>query len=77
MTDGDFETTVKQFVERLTTIENEITLLRQDRSELFAEMKEKLDLKSFRAALKIYKIQTSTPDQHSLNKILTVLENQE
>ena len=42
-TDKDFEKNVKEFVNRLTEIENEITILRQDRSELFAEMKTKLD----------------------------------
>jgi len=72
-TDNNFETTVKEFVNRLTEIENEITVLRQDRSELFAEMKSKLDTRSFRAALKIHNLQTSTPDQYSLQKILNVL----
>ena len=76
-TDNNFETTVKEFVNRLTEIENEITLLRQDRSELFAEMKNKLDTRSFRAALKIHNLQTSTPDQYSLQKILSVLETAE
>ena len=38
---NEFETTVKEFVNKLTTIENEMTILRQDRSELFADMKEK------------------------------------
>ena len=73
-TDKNFETTVKELVNRLTEIENEITILRQDRSELFADMKAKLDTRSFRAALKIHNLQTSTPDQHSLQKILSVLE---
>jgi uncharacterized protein (UPF0335 family) len=71
---NEFESTVKEFVNRLTEIENEITLLRQDRSELFADMKSKLDPRSFRAAVKIHNLQTSTPDQHSLQKILSVLE---
>ena len=71
---NDFESTVKEFVNKLTTIENEMTILRQDRSELFAEMKTKLDPRSFRAALKIHNLQTSTPDQYSLQKILNVLE---
>ena len=72
--DNDFESLVKDFLNKLTQIENEITILRQDRSELFAEMKSKLDPRSFRAALKIHNLQTSTPDQYSLQKILSVLE---
>ena len=73
-TDKDFEKNVKEFVNRLTEIENEITILRQDRSELFADMKEKLDPRSFRAAIKIHNLQKSTPDQTSLARILEVLE---
>jgi len=76
-TNNDFESTVKEFVSKLTTIENEMTILRQDRSELFGEMKEKLDPRSFRAALKIHNLQKSTPDQSSLNRILEVLETAE
>ena len=76
-TDNNFETTVKEFVNRLTEIENEITVLRQDRSELFADMKEKLDPRSFRAAIKIHNLQKSTPDQTSLARILEVLETTE
>jgi uncharacterized protein (UPF0335 family) len=73
-TNQEFETTVKEFVNKLTTIENEMTILRQDRTELFAEMKSRLDPRSFRAALKIHNLQTSTPDQTSLTRILEVLE---
>ena len=76
-TDNEFEKNVKEFMSKLTEIENEITILRQDRSELFANMKNKLDPRSFRAALKIYNLQTSTPDQSSLQKILHVLEGTE
>ena len=76
-TNNEFETTVKEFDTKLTTIENEMTILRQDRSELFGEMKEKLDPRSFRAALKIHNLQKSTPDQSSLNRILEVLESAE
>jgi len=76
-TNNEFETTVKEFVEKLSTIENEMAVLRLDRSELFGEMKEKLDPRSFRAALKIHNLQKSTPDQTSLARILEVLETSE
>ena len=76
-TNNEFETTVKEFVEKLSTIENEMAVLRLDRSELFGEMKEKLDPRSFRAAIKIHNLQKSTPDQTSLQRILNVLETTE
>ena len=74
-TNNDFETTVKEFVDKLTTIE--MAILRLDRSELFGEMKEKLDPRAFRAALKIHNLQKSTPDQTSLQRILNVLETEQ
>ena len=77
MINNEFETTVKEFVTKLTTIENEMTILRQDRSELFTDMKEKLDPRSFRAAIKIHNFQKSTTDQTSLIRILEVLETAE
>ncbi len=77
MINNEFETTVKEFVNKLTTIENEMTILRQDRLELFADMKEKLDPRAFRAAIKIHNLQKSTPDQTSLTRILDVLEKTE
>ena len=76
-TNNEFESTVKEFVEKLSTIENEMEVLRLDRSELFGEMKAKLDPRSFRAALKIHNLQKSTPDQTSLARILEVLETAE
>ena len=76
-TNNDFETTVKEFVDKLTTIENEMAVLRLHRSELFGEMKEKLDPRAFRAALKIHNLQKSTPDQTSLQRILNVLETEQ
>jgi uncharacterized protein (UPF0335 family) len=76
-TNTEFESLVKEFLNKLTTIENEMTLLRQDRSELFGEMKEKLDPRAFRAAIKIHNLQKSTPDQTSLSRILEVLETAE
>ena len=41
------------------------------------QTKEKLDPRSFRAAIKIHNLQKSTPDQTSLARILEVLETAE
>ena len=76
-TNNEFETTVKEFVEKLSTIENEMEVLRLDRSELCGEMTAKRDPRSFRAALKIHNLQKSTPDQTSLARLLEVLETTE
>ena len=47
---------VLELVEKLLVIENESKLLQQDRKELLAEYKDKIDIKAFNAALRIAKI---------------------
>tara|TARA_A100000164_G_C21316619_1_gene500164 strand:- start:278 stop:526 length:249 start_codon:yes stop_codon:yes gene_type:complete len=49
---------VLELVERLLKIENELKLLQEDRKILFAEYKDKLDVKVFKAALRIAKIKS-------------------
>ena len=68
---------VLELVERLLTIENELKLLQEDRKILFAEYKDKLDVKAFKAAIKIAKIKTGL-DQVSgaeLDNILDTVED--
>ena len=48
--------TVAELVERLTTLNNEIKLLQTDKRELLAEYKDKLDVKAFKAAMRITKM---------------------
>lgn len=47
---------VREYVKRLTAIDNEIKLLREDKKGLDKEFKEKIDLKAVKAALRIIKI---------------------
>ena len=49
---------VKEFVEKVLVIENEKRLLREDEKALFEDYKDKLDVKAFRAALRIAKIRS-------------------
>ena len=49
---------VLELVERLLKVENELKLLQEDRKILFAEYKDKLDVKAFKAALRIAKIKS-------------------
>jgi uncharacterized protein (UPF0335 family) len=50
--------TVAEFIERLTSIENEQKLLAEDRKALVEEFKEKIDMKALMAAIKIVKIKS-------------------
>lgn len=49
-------TIVSEFIEKLTTIENEIQLLAEDRKVLVDEYKSKIDMKALMAAIRIVKI---------------------
>lgn len=48
---------VKEFMDRVSNIDNEILQLKEDRKELIEEYSEKLDMKTLNAALKVLKIQ--------------------
>lgn len=65
--------TVRELVEKITQIDNEIKLLQEDRKEVLEEYKDKLDLKAFKAALRIVKLRENV-DSTELDNILEVLE---
>lgn len=65
--------TVRELVEKITQIDNEIKLLQEDRKEILDDYKDKLDLKAFKAALRIVKLRENV-DNAELDNILEVLE---
>jgi uncharacterized protein (UPF0335 family) len=65
---------IKNLVEKITNIDNEIKLLQEDRKTLLEDYKDKLDLKAFKAALRIVKVRENVNDQHELDSILDILE---
>ena len=65
---------VKEFVEKVSTVDNEIELLKQDRKELLEEYSEKLDLKTLTAALKVVKIQSEVVHRDTFDLFLAALE---
>ena len=66
--------TVAELVERLTRVNNEIKLLQEDRRELLADYKEKLDIRAFKAAMRITKMREEV-DEAQLDNILLVMED--
>lgn len=66
---------VKELVEKVTAIDNEIKLLQTDRKDLLDEYKDKLDLKAFKAALRIIKVRESVDSQDELDNMLNILDN--
>jgi|TARA_R110001592_G_scaffold106986_2_gene299741 hypothetical protein len=67
---------VKELVEKLLTIESEINLLQEDRKITLSDYKDRLDIKAFRAALRIAKIKSKLGDsEDALDNILDVVED--
>jgi uncharacterized protein (UPF0335 family) len=67
---------VKELVEKLLTIENEISLLQEDRKVTLGDYKDRLDIKAFRAALRIAKIKSKLgSSEDELDNILDVVED--
>jgi uncharacterized protein (UPF0335 family) len=69
--------TVLELVERLLRIENELKLLQEDKKILYAEFKDKLDVKAFKAAIRIAKIKSrlGSDSGAELDNILDAVED--
>jgi len=65
---------VKELVEKLKTVENEMKLLLEDRKELFADYKDKVDVKAFKAAWAILKRRQNV-NEIELDNILDIVNN--
>jgi uncharacterized protein (UPF0335 family) len=65
--------TIKELVERLTNIENEIKLLQEDRKNLISDFSERIDVKAFRAAWSTMKAKKRV-DGNEFDSILEELE---
>jgi uncharacterized protein (UPF0335 family) len=64
---------VKELAIKLTSIENEIKLLQEDRRDLLADYKDKIDIKAFRAAWIILKKKENV-DETELDSILEAID---
>ena len=65
---------IKEFIERIQNIDNEIDLLKIDRKELIEEFKSKIDVKILKAALRVIKIQNSIQHRDTYDVYLEVLQ---
>jgi uncharacterized protein (UPF0335 family) len=64
---------IAELVERIKQIDNEIKLLQEDRKTVLDDYKDKLDIKAFKAALRIVKLRKDV-DETELDSIIDVLE---
>ena len=71
-------TDINELFERYTRIENEIKLLQDDKKQLLAEFKEKVDPKAFQSALRSAKIRAKlkSDEIQDFDQALHVLEKE-
>ena len=67
--------TAKEFIDRMENIENEISLLREDKKELTAEYRSKLDTKTLKAVLQVLKIKSSVERKHTFDMLEAALSD--
>ena len=74
---NEAKTTFEEFVGRLFSIEREQKLLSEDRKDLVAEFKDKLDVKEVMAAIRIAKIKVkiNSSDEEIDNMVNVVKRN--
>ena len=63
----------KEFIDRLSTVENEIETLKGDRKALIEEFKDKLDVKTLSAAMRVVKIQSQVAHRDTFDCFVEVL----
>ena len=64
---------VKELINRINQIYNEIKLLQEDRKTVLEDYKDRLDIKAFKAAMRIVKLRESV-DGSELDQIIDALE---
>ena len=65
--------TVKEFISRMESLETEMEGLKEDRKDLIEEYKEKLDMKTLQAALRVLKIQAAVEHRDTYDLFLEAL----
>lgn len=72
---SELKEVAKEFLDRLNTIDNELSTLKEDRKELMDEYSKKLDMKTFKAAIQVNKIKKQVEHEDTFDVFLEILEN--
>lgn len=70
---GSLRNLVKEFMNKIDAVDNEIELLKGDRKEIIEEYTDKLDMKTLQAALKVTKIQNEVAHRDTFDMFLEAL----
>lgn len=72
---SELKEVAQEFLNRLNTIDNELSLLKDDRKELIDEYSKKLDMKTLKAAMQVNKIKKQVEHEDTFDVFLEILEN--
>lgn len=72
---SELKEVAQEFLSRLNTIDNELSLLKEDRKELIDEYSKKLDMKTFKAAMQVNKIKKQVEHEDTFDVFLEILDN--
>jgi uncharacterized protein (UPF0335 family) len=70
---GALRALVKEFIGKISSIDNEVELLKEDRKEIIEEYSEKLDVRTLKAALQVVKIQNAVQHRDTFDLFMEVL----
>ena len=65
---------IKKLLEEMLRIDGEITLLREEKKEIFERFKSEVDPKTFKAALQVAKIKTRVNHMDEFDQILDICD---
>lgn len=72
---NELKSVMREFIKRLTNIDNEMSLLRESRKELLEEYTEKLDTKMLQRAMKVVKLESEVPHRDAYDRFKELLED--
>jgi hypothetical protein len=70
----DLEPIIQEFVEKMKRLKNEQELLKQDEKELLEEYKDKLDMKTLKAAMRVVAVREKVDRKDTFDSMVEVLE---
>ena len=71
---GELKEVVRDFMKRLTNIENEFGLLNEDKKNLVEEFSDKLDVKTLKQAIRMVKIREKVNHKDAFDAFVDMLE---
>ena len=71
----DLKKVLQEFIFRLSNIENEMQMLKDDKKELIEEFKSQLDMKTLSQALRVKKVKDEVARKDTFDSYLDILED--